>query len=369
MSATARGHRPGRRGGRADRVVRPVGRCADRDEQRQREPGLGRPRAAAPRGVHARRRRGEHRRGRHQRRRPAVLERRGDDAHAHPRHPRHDTRRRHGAHRQAGPRLRRRRVGRGQPRASAATSASWARTVRRSTGRRTSPRPAPILLAHYEHAYVAPGERFPRRRPPPIPPTATYGPTRTSWRTSPSRRSATSSPTTRTGSARSRSTSAPSCGRRSTATTRRSSGGRGWTTPTRPSCSTPTSAATRSPCSASSHAPDRGGACSPRTVPASGRPARCSRCRRRRWPGRSTRPAATDPSSSWPTSPGSTARQSRCGGCSWSTAPRSVGPSSASTGPSCSASCRATTVARSWCSRPRSTTTWRCSPSRDRSRR
>ena len=61
-------------------------------------------------------RRGERRRRRHQRRRPAVLERRGDDADAHPRHPRDDAGQRDGAHRQAGDRLLRRRVGRGQPR-------------------------------------------------------------------------------------------------------------------------------------------------------------------------------------------------------------------------------------------------------------
>ena len=73
------------RAGRADRVVRPVGRGQDRHEQRQREPRLGRPGAAPPRRVHAGRRRGERRRGRHQRRRPALLERRGHDAHAHPR--------------------------------------------------------------------------------------------------------------------------------------------------------------------------------------------------------------------------------------------------------------------------------------------
>ena len=42
--------------------------------------------------VHPARRRGEHRRHRRQRRRPAVLERRGDDADAHPRHPGDDCR-------------------------------------------------------------------------------------------------------------------------------------------------------------------------------------------------------------------------------------------------------------------------------------
>ena len=39
-----------------------------------------------------------------------------------------------------------------------------------------------------------------------------------------------------------------------------------------------------------------------------------------------------------------------CAACSWSTAPRSVGPSSTSTGPSSSASCPGTTAVRSWCS-------------------
>ena len=55
------------------------------------------------------------------------------------------------------------RVGRGQLRASAATSGSWAPTARRSTGPRTWPAPAGSCLRHYEHTYVAPGERFPRR--------------------------------------------------------------------------------------------------------------------------------------------------------------------------------------------------------------
>ena len=50
----------------------------------------------------------------HQRRRPAVLERRGDDAHAHQGHPGDDAGQRDGAHRQAVAGLLRRRVGRGQ---------------------------------------------------------------------------------------------------------------------------------------------------------------------------------------------------------------------------------------------------------------
>ena len=50
----------------------------------------------------------------HQRRRPAVLERRGDDAHAHQGHPGDDAGLGDGAHRQAVAGLLRRRVGRGQ---------------------------------------------------------------------------------------------------------------------------------------------------------------------------------------------------------------------------------------------------------------
>ncbi len=88
------------------------------------------------------RRRAERRRDGHQRRRPAVLERRGDDADAHARHPRDDARQRDGADGQAGARLLRRGLRRGQPRASAASSGSWAPTGRRSTGRPTSTAPA-----------------------------------------------------------------------------------------------------------------------------------------------------------------------------------------------------------------------------------
>ena len=62
-------------------------------------------------------------------------------------------------------------------------------------------------------------------------------------------------------------------------------------------------------------------------------PARCSRARRRRRLGRSTRPAATGRSWCWPTCPASTARRTRCATCSWSTAPRSAARSSTSTGP------------------------------------
>ena len=63
------------------------------------------------------------------------------------------------------------------------------------------------------------------------------------------------------------------------------------------------------------------------TAPRPGRRARSSPSRPRSWRGRSMPPAAAGPWWSWPTSPGSTARPSPCAGCSSSTAPRSVGPS------------------------------------------
>ena len=72
--------------------------------------------------------------------------------------------------------------------------------------------------------------------------------------------------------------------------------------------------------------------------------------RRRRYPARSTPPAATGRWWSWPTCPVSTVHRSRCGTSSWSTAPRSAGPSSTSTARSCSVWCPATTGERSWCS-------------------
>ena len=65
-------------------------------------------------------------------------------------------------------------------------------------------------------------------------------------------------------------------------------------------------------------------------------PARCSRSRRRRRPGRSTRPAATGRWWCWRTCPASTGRRTRCATCSSSTAPRSAARSSTSVGRSCS---------------------------------
>ena len=83
-----------------------------------------------------------------------------------------------------------------------------------------------VLLAHYDHAYVAPGERFPRRRDDrrPIRPRRA-GRSRTTSTAARSRPSATSSPATSTRSASSRSTSARSCVRWPTRTTHRSNAG------------------------------------------------------------------------------------------------------------------------------------------------
>ena len=99
---------------RAGRVVRAVVGRADLDDLRHREHGLGGRRAQADRRVHPGRRRDQRRGRRDQRRRPAVLERRGHDAHAHQGHPGDDAGLGDGAHRQAGARLLRRGVGRGQ---------------------------------------------------------------------------------------------------------------------------------------------------------------------------------------------------------------------------------------------------------------
>ena len=85
---------------------------------------------------------------------------------------------------------------------------------------------------------------------------------------------------------------------------RRWSAGRRWRTPRPPWSTTPTSAAFRSrprhrvPADAARQLPAR------RTARTSGRPARSSRCRPRRWRGRSTRRAATGRWWCWPTSPG-----------------------------------------------------------------
>ena len=89
-------HRPGRGASTSRSSGSPLsGRRPHRHGQREREPRLGRRGAAPDRRVHpgptAGAEPGDQRRGGgRQRRRPAVLERRGDDADAHPGHPRDD---------------------------------------------------------------------------------------------------------------------------------------------------------------------------------------------------------------------------------------------------------------------------------------
>ena len=140
---------------RAARVVRAVGGREDLDGERHREHGLDRPGAAAADRVHAGGPRDQHHRHRHQRRRPAVLERRGDDADAHARHPGHDARRRDGADGQDRARLLGVGVGRGQPghrRVRAHHGPQRPGAVLGARHRRGLPHPAPPLRPHLRGA-------------------------------------------------------------------------------------------------------------------------------------------------------------------------------------------------------------------------
>ena len=114
MPPDPRGHRAGAAPARPGGVVRHLGGREDRDGLRHRDHGLDLPGAARDHRVHPGRRRDQRRGDRHQRRRPAVLERRGDDAHAHPGRADHDAGLGHGADREAVARLLRRGLGRGQ---------------------------------------------------------------------------------------------------------------------------------------------------------------------------------------------------------------------------------------------------------------
>ena len=197
-----------RRGARCPaRVVRALGGRPDRHGQRHREHGLDRRRAAADHRVHAGRR-GDQRRGHgHQRRRPAVLERRGDDADAHPGHPRDGARERDGAHRQAGARLLGRRVGRGQlrhRRVRADHGPERPGAVLGGRPRRRLRDPAPPLRPHVRR----PGRAVPPAGDDDRPRRRDVGDRRTPHPAPTCSTSATSSPTRRTPSARSRSTSA-----------------------------------------------------------------------------------------------------------------------------------------------------------------
>ena len=226
-----------------------------------------------------------------------------------------------------------------------------------------------LLLDYYEHAYVAPEERFPRR-------AETSDPADRDVGQAPHR--APESGLTRVGEIFSDETNP---GRRAPfdirsvmgATIDRDrppwSAGRRCATPRAPSSGTRTSAAGPWPCWGSSRDRSLAPASCPPTARTSGRPARCSRAPRRRSPARSMRWRGAVRWSCWRTSPASTARRSRCGSGSWSSAPRSVARWSTSTGRSSSAWYRATTAAPSSSSRSASTRTSRRSPSREPTRR
>ncbi len=185
-----------------------------------------------------------------------------------------------------------------------------------------------VLMAHYEHTYVAPGEEAPRRarhdrprRPRHLRLPAHAGGQRLQHRRrdllrrgEPGPQEALRHPHR---DARTVRPGPPGAG------TLGGDGRRG----DRGRCRTCTSAAGRCACSASSHGRCRGAASRPPTARTPTPPARCSPARRRRPRGRSTRRAATGRWWCWRTCPGSTARRSRCASCSWSTAPRSAGRS------------------------------------------
>ena len=200
--------RPRRAARRAVRVVRALLGREDRDGLRHGEHGLGRGRAEADRRVHPGRRRDQRDRDRHQRRRPAVLQRRGDDAHAHQGHPRDDAGERDGADRQAGARLLRRRVGRGQlrhRRLRARHGPERPGAVLGARPRRRLRGAARLLRARLRgagRALPAPRAPAPTRVDRDVAARRTTRPTPT-WR-----RSARSSPRRPTRAARSRSTSA-----------------------------------------------------------------------------------------------------------------------------------------------------------------
>ena len=203
-----------------------------------------------------------------------------------------------------------------------------------STGPATLGDACRILFRYYEHAYVAPGERFPRRAPTRTRSTATSAASPTRAKSGPaSPRWATSSATRRTRAGASPSRSAGDARRGRPGPRAPWSAGR---TCARPRVGSGLGRAPRR----DSRLPDRDRVPPltrlgfvPADGPEPGRRARSSRSRRRRWPGRSTPPAAAGRWWCSPTSPASTARPSRCGGSSSSTAPRSAAPWSTSRGP------------------------------------
>ena len=320
-------HRPGRGVGRAGGVVHPVLRREDLDGQRHREHGRGGPGAAPDHHVHPGRRRGEHHRGRHQRRRPAVLERRGDDADAHQGHPGDDAGQRHGADREdvagllrrclGGGQLRPRRLrpGDGPERRGAVLGAEPHRgdgdpvralRPRLRRARRAVPAPGG------DDRSAGPGRADLPARAPGQPVHHGGGDLLAGDEQGPEE--AVRHPDGDQRDRRPGSRDPGTVGRDG----RRGHLGGGGRAPGRLPGGDRRDRVAEHPAA---------------RVPAGGRPgsvhlrARCSRSRRRRRPGRSTRPAAAGRWWCWRTCPGSTAPRSRCGTSSWSTAPRSAGPS------------------------------------------
>jgi len=159
-----------------------------------------------------------------------------------------------------------------------------------------------VLLAHYEHTYLAPGERFPRQAPSIDPVDREIADRRTPGRTPTSPSSARSSPP--------RPTRAQEAVRRPLADARVADSDHPplerWVDMHDADsvvCSTRTWVGSRWRCSASSPAHCPGTVGRRWTARPSGPPAPCSRVRRRRPPGRSTRLAGTGRWWCWPTSP------------------------------------------------------------------
>jgi hypothetical protein len=180
-----------------------------------------------------------------------------------------------------------------------------------------------VLLDYYAHAYVTPGERFPR-------PARTTDPVERDVRSAPHRLAG--SDLARVGDVFSDATNP----RRKKPFDIRSvmravidadhrplERWRRCATPRSRSCGTRISAGSRSPCSASNRTRCAATGWSPPTGRSHGRRARCSRAPRRRSLARSTPWPGAVRSSCWLTSPASTAHPSRCATGSSSSVPRS----------------------------------------------
>ena len=208
-----------------------------------------------------------------------------------------------------------------------------------------------VLLAYYEHTYVAPGERFPRRARTSDPAERDIGDAEHRAPGSKLLRVARRllRHDQRGAQAAVRHPLGDACGDRPRPPAAGALGGNARGGDRRGVGRTPrrlAGLAHRDRVAAAAPArPDPG-----RRTRAVDRRARSSPARRRRSRARSTRRPAAGRSSCWPTSPASTARPSRCASGSSSSAPRSAERSSTSTDQSCSASCRATTAGRSSCS-------------------